>query len=488
MFSSGIPDEDFLRDRGMTDGEIRRNEAIYPLHDLRLFVESRMKCGKTLKEAISELEDLREIEDIKNMLSGSYRENQEFVPFVTCDNFKKIIENDSYFNTIEYNSLRGMVERSGKNWTDTDDSSARCYIEKAYGIFSIQKFRDAFRTVIAGSRGYNPIQRMLTQVEWDGTPRICNILQKWLLAPDNGYTSECARLIFAGGIHRAFEPGCKFDDVIVFQGKQGCGKSTFTQWLAVEPKFFNSIKTITGQKAYEAIAGKFVVEIEELLATMANDRGLTVQEETCKSFLSTQVDTYRRPYDTRPDDYPRSCIFIGTTNRNTFLTDKTGNRRWYPLMLNADSNNAAHLYANADECKSDIMQCWAEMKHHYDSRSQYAAPYLPPEKWNMAQQIRSEAEEDDFRVGLIDGYLEKIKNAGYTKVCIIEIWKRALHSGSVNTINGPSRAESNAILEILTHTLGWVRCPKKARHTAPAIDGFPPEAFGPQVVFSAPET
>lgn len=82
------------------------------------------------------------------------------------------------------------------------------------------------------------------------------MLIRWLGAEDTQYNRECSRLLFAGGINRAFRPGCKNDNVIVFVGKQGGGKSTFTQWLALAPELYSSTKTINGQKGLEAISGK----------------------------------------------------------------------------------------------------------------------------------------------------------------------------------------------------------------------------------------
>lgn len=182
---------------------------------------------------------------------------------------------------------------------------------------------------------------------------------------------------------------------------------------------YSSIKTINGQRGLEGIAGKWVVEIEELLATLANDYSGTKGEDTVKAFLSTASDFYRKPYDRRPTDSPRRCIFIGTTNRESFLTDKTGNRRWYPVRVDVDGR---WLYAHEGECKADIMQCWAEMKHAFDNGLPFARPVADSALLATIKEEQSTAEQDDWREGLIEAYLAK-----RDRVCLIEVWRNALY-------------------------------------------------------------
>lgn len=125
-----------------------------------------------------------------------------------------------------------IVDGKAQQWTDADDAAARTYIESCYGISNRQKYEDAF-TEFQHEREYDPVQTLINGIEWDGTPRVETMLIRWMGAEDTPYNRECSRLLFAGGINRAFRPGCKNDNVIVFVGKQGGGKSTFTQWLAL---------------------------------------------------------------------------------------------------------------------------------------------------------------------------------------------------------------------------------------------------------------
>lgn len=363
-------------------------------------------------------------------------------------NYLCIMHNDKYFSGVRYNTLRGLPERHSLNgkmqWTDSDDAAARTYIETEYGISNRQKYDDAF-SEFQHDREYCPIRDKIDSLVWDGVKRVENFLHKWLGAENTPYNRECSRLLFAGGINRAYCPGCKFDDVIVLIGSQGGGKSTICHWLALDEELYSGTKTISGQKGYESIQGKWIVEIEELLATVANDFSGMRSEEAVKAFITTQSDFYRKPYEKRPTDTPRRCIFIGTTNRTEFLTDKTGNRRWFPVTTH--SKGGKYLHEHEKECKEYIAQCWAEMKFAYDNKDELANPYEKPELLDEIRAKQSEAEHEDWREGVIENYLD-----GKARTCVIDVWENALD----NPYTKPSRKDSNEIVSIL-EKIGWVK-------------------------------
>lgn len=408
------------------------------------------ETGRPLSEKVSETRDAvyMLLDKVEKKIDGVRQQ----VVCNTAQNFLTILRNDDRFQNVRYNTLRGLPEKiiNGKavQWTDADDAISRTYIESCYYISNRQKYEDAF-CEFQHDREYDPIQDRINAVEWDGVARVETMLHRWLGAEDTAYTRECSRLLFAGGINRAFRPGGKFDDVVVFVGKQGGGKSTFCQWLALAPELYSSIKTISGQKGLEGIQGKWIVEIEELLATMANDYSGTKSEENTKAFISTASDFYRKPYDRRPTDSPRHCIFIGTTNRETFLTDKTGNRRWYPVRVDVDGR---WLYEHEEECKADILQAWAEMKHAFDNGLPLAKPLADVALLSTIKEEQAAAEQDDWREGLIEQYLN-----GKEKVCLIEVWQRALYPDRSPYYPEMSRRDAYALSAIICNKMGWVR-------------------------------
>lgn len=363
-------------------------------------------------------------------------------PLSTIDNFLLILRNDKEFESLRFNQLsyspEHIVDGKLERWQDKDDSKARFYIEQKYKIHNREKLDDALRILFA-EREYHPIKQIIESVEWDGVSRIQELFIKWLKCEDTPYTREVTRLVFAGGIHRLYNPGCKFDDVAVLIGThQGEGKSTFARWLAIKDEFFTEVTEIEGQKGIEAIEGAWVCEIAELLAVTKSK-----EVEAVKSYITKLVDRYRRPFDRRTTDHKRQCVFIGTTNKEQFLTDKTGNRRWYPVKVNSSGYD---LHDHKEEIQADILQAWAEAKYLYDKGE--LQPYADR---NLLAEIRERQEmavEDDYRVGMVTDYV-----AHKDKVCILELWKYALD----NEWSKPTRRESNELTLILQSIGGWER-------------------------------
>lgn len=364
---------------------------------------------------------------------------------VNCsENYLTILRNDpKYKGRLLLNEFtKGIVyvEADGKKreWRDIDDSEARCYIETTYGIHGEKKLNDALN-IIFQENSYHPIKQIIEGATWDGVSRIEQMLSKWLGAVDDAYTREVSRLIFAGGINRLYEPGCKYDEMAVLIGKnQGEGKSTFVSWLALDDEFFREVKEIEGQKGIEALEGGWICEMGELLAlTKAKE------VEAVKAYITCREDSYRRPFEKRTAKYKRHCIFVGTTNREEFLTDKTGNRRFYPVVCNS---KGYELFNHKEEIQADILQCWTEAKALYD-KGQLPA-FAKVELLDEIKERQAQAVEDDYREGLIDTYLEK-----RDEVCIMEIWEIALG----NPYSKPTRKDSNEIATMLNKRKDWMK-------------------------------
>ena len=365
----------------------------------------------------------------------------------TIDNFLKLIT-DHYGKKLRFNEMTGKPEiydwrkKEWCEWTDTQESGMRAYFEKTYSMYSQNKMQDALKIFFNNNR-VNPLRDILDNLVWDGKPRVEHFLHDIMKAEDNEYVRECSRLIFAGGIHRAYRPGCKFDDMIVLIGSGAAGKSTIVRWLNMEDRFFREIKTISGKEGVEAIRGVWIGEVAELMAMTR-----VKEVEAVKAYLTSQEDSYRPPYAKNVVTIPRRCIFIGTTNNARFLTDKTGNRRFYPVHVESE---ARKIYQNEDKIRDYISQAWAEAVHLF--REDSIQPFAKAEVLDAILDAQEAAMEDDWRIGAIQTYLDEVKKQSNSTVSVIELWHRALDEPEESK---PTRKDSIEISQIVSSIPGWV--------------------------------
>ena len=250
-------------------------------------------------------------------------------PKPTITNFLKVMQNDRMYAGIFFNEMLQRAEIHGSDgsitrWSDADEAQSMCYIEEAFGLYSKDKHAAALR-ILFDQRKYNPIKDMIDDIVWDGQSRCTEFLIKWGLAEDTPYTREVSRLIFAGGIHRLYAPGTKFDDVPILMGGQGCGKSTLVRFLAMHDDYYGEVTSVDGQPAIEQLSGKWICEMSEMLA-LTKSR----EQEAVKAYITRAVDSYRKPWDKNVSEFPRRCIIVATSNNYNMLVDKSGNRRYYP--------------------------------------------------------------------------------------------------------------------------------------------------------------
>ena len=415
------------------------------LGDKKLIRSIMTACEKKIKKN----ENIEAIRYNREMLPAFLDYNERGQPAESIANFYNIMCCDPFYRTVRFNQLTARAEvvrtmADGQKiqvaWTDTEDAESRNFIEANYRLFNTQKHSDALRMFFK-QREYNPIIDLIECLQWDGQNRIEDFLTTWMKAEDCDYTREVSRLIFAGGINRLYNPGCKFDDVPVLVGtKQGEGKTTIIHWLAINEQWFGEVKKVDGDNAIEQLFGAWICEIPELSAFKKAD-----DVESIKAFVTRTKDKYRKPYDKYPQEHPRRCIFIGTTNSDRFLTDKSGNRRFYPVTVNS---SGYELFDHEQECRDYILQCWAE------ARERFKAGKMPPfadYKLLAEYQARQEAAmEDDWRVGKIAQYLEHFDIG--TKICAIQIYREALYPDSTT---GPKMFESREIGQIMNKMKGW---------------------------------
>ena len=389
------------------------------------------------------------------------------VPDQTYENCREAIEYDlELFGKIRYNKLAyspyvcGAVpwdeQELMRPWDNKDDANLLSYLESKYGLSNKDKVMNAL-SITAGKHEFNPVKDVLEDVydKWKaaGEPKgyIAKLLPKYLGVEDSEYTRAVMQVFMLGAISRIYHPGCKFDYTLIFIGDQGSGKSTFLRFLAMSNAWFSdNFNTVETDKAAEKLRGMWIVEMAELLATK---RAKDV--EAIKSFLTSTVDNFRPPFERRTEQRKRMCVFAGTTNNETFLTDRTGNRRFLPIRVDKSKIQVIML-DQPKEAHEDITLAWGEAMQLFKDAEEKPKLYLPEHLQKIAEEMQQQFTEEDSRVGIIQKWLDEKSD---DRTCIREIWDVALQENG-----SPTKRDSNEIAEIMRFSItGWRKLEKMQR-------------------------
>jgi predicted P-loop ATPase len=282
----------------------------------------------------------------------------------------------------------------------------------------------------AAECGFHPVRTYLSGLVWDGTPRISTLFSAYFGAADNGYAASISTMFMVGMVARIFEPGCKADHMVVLEGAQGTLKSTACRVLG-GAFFSDALPDVSdGKDVSQHLRGKWLIEVSEMHAM---GRAETTQ---LKAFITRQVERYRPSYGRKEVIEPRQCLFIGTTNRDTYLRDETGGRRFWPIKAGK---------IDIDALTSDRDQLFAEAVASYRK----GAPWWPDkdfERQHIAPEQAARYEADVWE----DNIAEYLKTN--TKVTVGQIAKEALHIDTPRI----GRAEQNRIVAAMER-IGWRR-------------------------------
>ena len=334
----------------------------------------------------------------------------------SLDNLVLIIRNDKLLKSIAFNCHRDGIDSRGAlpweqikaGWSESDYAALKVYLSKLYGVYAPTKTKDAI-IAVAAERAYHPIREYLDSLpEWDGVERVNTLLIDYLGAEDNEYTRAVVRKTLIAAVARIYRPGTKFDSVLILNGPQGIGKSTLFARLSGD--WFSDALALTDMKdktGPEKLQGYWILELGELAGMKKAD------VEVVKSFISRVDDKYRAAYGTNVESHPRQCIIVGSTNaENGFLRDITGNRRFWPVKVSAESAKKPWELTEAE-----IKQIWAETLLLYKRGENL---YLEGEEAAAAVEEQADAMETDEREGLVREYLDTLLPENWKDMSLIE--------------------------------------------------------------------
>ena len=292
----------------------------------------------------------------KEQLQISTNKNGKVIQ--SLENLEKIILS---IIPVAYNELTNVIEIIDKqgittHYDERKRSLIRMDIEKGFNLKA--KNNDIDTAVICASDKfrYHPIKSKILNTKWDGKPRAESFFIDVLGVEDNVYNRECTRKWLLAGIYRLFEPGTKFDEMLIIHGEQGLSKSTTFKKLALN--FYVSETEKLSLETLIKIELAWIVDFTELATMKKTDL------DTFKAWLSETNDTYRGKYDKKARTHERNFIICGTTNDKEILTDRTGNRRYW-LMYGDEENRKMNIF---DVEEDYILQLWSEVCQWYQNR------------------------------------------------------------------------------------------------------------------------
>lgn len=396
-------------------------------------------------------------------------------PLKTSENVMILMENDPNLKgRIRLDTFAKMIigigplpwapreDEGSFRWVDDDDSGLRIYIEKVLGFKSKDSIQDALTQYAAKNR-FNPIIDYLKALEWDGVKRLDTLFIDYLGAADTSYTKAVTRKSHVAAIARIMTPGIKYDTMPVLTGTQGLGKTTLIQKMGLN-WFSNSIESFEGKEAAELLQGIWIVEIGEMSAYNRSDL------ETIKGFLSRCDDQYRAAYARKTEKHPRSCVFFGTSNKDDYLRDSTGARRFWPVDVGI-RKNTKNVFTDLD---SEVNQIWAEAFFRW----QIGEPLTLSKELEAEAKIQQENHsESDPREGIIREFVERqvpidwekrsvgdrrlywsgefgkssIETRERDRVCAAEVWCECLNGD----LKYMKRTDALDINRILGNMEGW---------------------------------
>lgn len=315
--------------------------------------------------------------------------------------------------------------------TDADVVKIQQYVQHA-GIRRVGKdtVHDAVR-LCANERAFHPVRDYLSGLKWDGTRRLDSWLVTYLGAEAMPYTSLIGRLFLIAMVARIFKPGCQADYMMVLEGPQGILKSSACKVLG-GPWFSAALPDLNTKDVSMHLRGKWLIEVAEMHALGRADTTLL------KSFITRTAEQYRPSYGRLDVNEPRQCLFLGTTNKDTYLRDETGARRFWPVKCG--QIDIAQLTSDRDQLFAEAVRLFQASERWWPTRDE--------ERDLMRPQQSARYEADAWEENIATWLAANKK----TDVTVSEVASGALQIKRENL----GRAEQNRIMAALER-LQWTR-------------------------------
>jgi predicted P-loop ATPase len=344
---------------------------------------------------------------------------------------KKVSE--EWGDRLRLNEMTQQVEMDGSaNNLDTE----RAYLRMAKELhLDIDKQKASDLVIMCAQQNtYSPVRDYLNSVAGIEPINLESLAERYF-GTDNPLHAVLLKRTLIAAVARVFKPGCKVDTLCILQGDQGDFKSTFWQILAGEAWFTDNLSEANEKDEKLKLRRYWILEFSEFETAYKRK-----EVEQLKAFLSSRIDSLRRPYGRAIEDFPRTSVFVGSTNRQEFLHDPTGERRYWIIPV------SKKIPIQMLEEERD--RIWASAVAAYKSGEQW---WLTPEEDELlAKANKNWQSSDTWEVDVLS-YLQNKSictvSELLTKVIQIELAKQG-------------KAEQMRLSDILRRN-GWVRSKQK---------------------------
>lgn len=255
-------------------------------------------------------------------------------PIMNSDNVLKILMGVDYFKGFcwydEFHKrifTRRLRGGPTEQWAEIDSINLMIRLQRDFGMTRISKSSvlDAMISYAYLHTRNEPLE-WINSLQWDGTTRLDDFFIRAFGSDDNEYTRAVSKNFWLSLMARILKPGCQVDNMVILEGRQGVFKSSSLR--AIGGQFYGQARgDVATKDFYISLQGRFLIEMGEL-SSMSKSEVNSVKE-----MLTSPFDEYRPPYERVDEKFPRTCIFVGTTNDKEYLQDVTGARRFWPVRV-----------------------------------------------------------------------------------------------------------------------------------------------------------
>jgi len=302
--------------------------------------------------------------------------------------FNEFTQQVSIVKPLPWAGRKGNPPPCGWDWTDNDTVLFRgwCAGHRTYPVdFNLSTIYDAVVNA-AHLQLSHPVRGYLNAIAWDGRPRLDTWLTKYCGVKDSAYARAVGAKTLMAACARVFQPGVKFDTMLILEGEQGIGKSRLIKTLGGD-WYADIVIDPHNKDTLSVMRGKWIIEVSEMVHNRKQEA------DAVKSFLSKGEDVGRASYARIATTVPRQSIFIGTINpEGEYLKDSTGNRRSWPVYTR--QINVEGVANVRDQLFAEALARWRAGESLYLDKAE----------------VEEEAQLEQIKRMIVDDWQERIEN------------------------------------------------------------------------------